>query len=480
MREIVVNMRKPLFPPEKINFMTNQTNFDALSRKANESGGATEDFNKIFGAAFALFKWHFIARGELPNVNPYIAANADYANGQQMIRAFTDAVRLQRFAKENNLTQADGSTQMLEVPTSGIVDYLEQFIQHGVFGIWFNSDSQSDGFFIPLKQLRPIKEHLAKISAANQTIPQNSAAPMETVAVIINDGLMLPSGFFKASTYACNFYCLVPRDWTENSEMKKDFLESFYERFYGARWRAGNDNGSRYMVDFAFTKVLSGEDLKAADWTMVKNNEKNHYWFYVVENGVIKSAEPQEFQRAFDAAKQTPAANAAAPKSSNAENWGLGVTAEGSPDLRLKFFEPGTINHDVSILPFVAAIQLLVRDYQGAGDFAFIFNFIPEAMQDVSEKMLGNEHGTYLRVRNFKYQAPNNNGEKAEVVTVDSNQMRHVQTGATLQLSFALLKISGQQAAFYYGFEGNRGEVFKLIAAVKPKLDDAGFVAEKK
>jgi hypothetical protein len=38
---------------------------------------------------------------------------------------------------------------VLSVPTDKIVDYLEQFISEDVHGIWFNSDSQSDGFFAP-------------------------------------------------------------------------------------------------------------------------------------------------------------------------------------------------------------------------------------------------------------------------------------------------------------------------------------------
>ena len=108
--------------------MNNEVDFDSLSRKARESGGAMEDLNELFGAAYALPQWHFIVRGELPDIHPYIASNAEYAEGQQMIRAFTDTNRLQRFARENNLTDAEGSVQMLDVPFERVIDYLEQFI----------------------------------------------------------------------------------------------------------------------------------------------------------------------------------------------------------------------------------------------------------------------------------------------------------------------------------------------------------------
>jgi hypothetical protein len=138
--------------------------FDALARKANETG-AMEEIGNLFGHAFALKQWHFIARGQFPDVHPYIASNEQVADGQYMIRAFTDTDRLLRFAQENNLmengvSESEKSALILSIPTDNIIDYLEDFIPQGAYGIWFNSDTKSDGFFIPLEQLQPIKEHL--------------------------------------------------------------------------------------------------------------------------------------------------------------------------------------------------------------------------------------------------------------------------------------------------------------------------------
>lgn len=147
--------------------MTNNIDFDALSRQATESDSAMDDMNNLYGAVFALPQWHFIARGEFPDVRPYIALNAQVADGQYMIRAFTDTDKLYRFAQENNLMQPDATSKeaalILSLPTETIVDYLEQFIPQGVHGIWFNSDSKSDGFFAPLKQLRPIQEFVKNL-----------------------------------------------------------------------------------------------------------------------------------------------------------------------------------------------------------------------------------------------------------------------------------------------------------------------------
>jgi hypothetical protein len=148
----------------RTDLMADEVDFDELARRTNESNGAMEDLSTLFRHAFALPKWHFIARGQFPDVSPYVASNAQFADGQYMVRAFTDTVRLQRFAKENDLMEVDAAGEekvsILSIPTDGIVDYLEQFIPLGAYGIWFNSDTQSGGFFVPLKQLRPIKEYL--------------------------------------------------------------------------------------------------------------------------------------------------------------------------------------------------------------------------------------------------------------------------------------------------------------------------------
>lgn len=138
--------------------------FDGLSRKANKSGFARKDLEVLFGAVFSLTEWNFISRGQFPNVNPYIASNRDYAEGKDMVRAFTDTDRLQRFAKENSLTQPNGEVLILTIPTEKVIEYLEQFIDQGVHGVWFNSDIKSDGFFVPLRQLRPIEENLKKLN----------------------------------------------------------------------------------------------------------------------------------------------------------------------------------------------------------------------------------------------------------------------------------------------------------------------------
>ena len=139
--------------------MINEVDFDSLARQVMRADRTIADLDQLYGHVFALPQWHFIARGQFPNVRPYIASNVQVAEGQYMLRAFTDSDRLLRFAQENQLAGGE-SPLILSLPTDTIVDYLEQFIPEGVHGVWFNSDTKSDGFFAPLIQLRPIQEHL--------------------------------------------------------------------------------------------------------------------------------------------------------------------------------------------------------------------------------------------------------------------------------------------------------------------------------
>lgn len=137
--------------------------FDALSRRTAEPDATIEDSTDLYAATFRLPEWLFIARGEAPNFTPYIASNEAVAEGKHMIRAFTDGVRLRRFAAESGLLQENGDALILSIKTRDVIDYLEQLETDGVYGVWFNCDNESYGYFTPLKQLRPIKSHLDKL-----------------------------------------------------------------------------------------------------------------------------------------------------------------------------------------------------------------------------------------------------------------------------------------------------------------------------
>lgn len=448
----------------------NGVDFDELSRKTNQPNPPMEDLNALFGATFALSEWLFIARGEMPNVNPYIAANAAVAGGQQMIRAFTDSNRLQRFARENNLTDADGNSQMLSIPTEGIVEYLEQFIEYGVHGVWFNSDSVSEGFFVPLKQLRPIKEHLAKIN-------QKTATTEFTALVLtITDGLSLPSGFVKQSDYNCNFFCWIPRQWTENLQLKSEYLEKLYEQFYGAGWRSGNSDGSRYVVLEANSAAISPERVQGTDWNVAQNNELNRYWFYIGEgNGAFKKVTADEFKTNIDAYFQGQNQSEARNRQDNLANFGMSETVDGDFEQNLNINQVGTVDFDTSIAPFYEAIVPLLRDFQGTGEYLTLLRFEESGKSEQVENIVENAHGAYLQIRRFLYLNPKN-GVRIGVNSIHSNHLRHVQTNAELIVSIELCKnLDNQTGVFYHRFEGPKADVLHLAATIQPILESFNY-----
>lgn len=281
--------------------MTDNADFDALTLKATESNFAIEDSNALFGATFALSHWHFISRGELPNVYPYVASNAQYADNQPMIRAFTDTKRLQRFAQENNLTEADGSALMLTIPTANIVEYLEGFIPQGAYGVWFNSDIQSEGFFIPIKQLQPIKDHLAKINWQKKDAPKSS---VETLQFVVREGLMLPSGEIKTAPYTSDIFWRVPESWLENGKIKAEHLRTFEQELSGGR--SETIEGAFYVpVDYS-TKIFTPEDVKTTDWQTIKENSDDSCIFFIIsESGEVRLVSAEEFQKDVDSSFQT-------------------------------------------------------------------------------------------------------------------------------------------------------------------------------
>lgn len=136
--------------------------FDQLSQNAYQNGNADmAALDKLWVSVFQLEKWHFIARGEMPNVRPYIGYKEE---NQPMIFAFTDTDRLEALAREQHLLDKDGLVPILSIPTTNIITYLEQFAQYGVKGIWFNPNGY--GFFSPLQNLRAIKTRVDGLNNA--------------------------------------------------------------------------------------------------------------------------------------------------------------------------------------------------------------------------------------------------------------------------------------------------------------------------
>ena len=456
--------------------MTNEVNFDALTIKADQSNGAMEDLIILYGAAFALSEWHFISRGEMPNVSPYIASNAQYADGQPMIRAFTDTKRLLRFAQENNLTEADGSCKSLSIPTEKIVDYLEQFIADGTYGIWFNSDTQSEGFFVPLNQLRPIKEHLDKLNPPKNDVPNQA---VETLLLVIKEGLIMPSTVVRETPYLLNLFWRVPPDWVEDRQIKKEYFAKIDEQLLKDDRRSENIPGAMYIIIDIQTKLFTPETVKATEWRGIVDDKVNLYQFFIAsESGEIKRVTAEEFQADVDASFQSKSKEPEQPRqSSNLESWGLSASPGAEIDLNSNLFQKGAVNFDTSIAPFYQAIFPLLEDYRGSGEYINLLSLDENVMHEKVENIASNSHGACLRIRRFLY-PPDGSGMGVGINTIDSSELRHIQTQSSLLVNFALVKnIANQTASLYYRFQGPKSEVSKLQAAVSPLLASCGFKA---
>ena len=480
--------------------MENNVDFDALNRKSNESGGAKEDLNNLFGATFALERWLFIARGRFLNINPYVAANPDYAGGQQMIRAFTDADRLQRFARENNLTDADSSTPMLEISTEKIVEYLERFISLGVHGVWFNSDTQSDGYFIPLKQLRPIKEHLAKIGwksidePTNPDLPHNSGfvapanagqakggrAPRETVMIVVKDGLMLPSGFVKEADYFSDCFCRVPPEWTDGGDVTEAARQKLFETLYGKNWQAGNSDGSRYVVRRLNWKVLTAERAGNFDWNAAVDTDESHFLFFIAdENDELKKVSREQFVADINPS----AANFAADADSTTANNSPAQPAErvenvGDLDGYISWLRSGAIKFDQTFKPFFLALKPLLEIYAGAGEFTFAFagGLDEPGMKDLFEDETSGARGAALKYRSCIYER---GGKTEDLQVIGSNLLTHTPTGEKLRVQLTLRKdLAARTAKLIVVLLGTAAAVENLGAAIEPALDDGEFAKQ--
>ena len=134
---------------------------DALSAAARAAGSDVDAQTALWQAMFELERWYFVARGILPDVAPLIGVVDDVPS----LLAFTTGARARDFALANGFPEEEAS-QVLGVPTSGVLDLCDQFTGQGVQRIVV--DQGVLGFFAPLDQLRPIHGFITRPRRANK------------------------------------------------------------------------------------------------------------------------------------------------------------------------------------------------------------------------------------------------------------------------------------------------------------------------
>lgn len=95
---------------------------------------------------------------------------------------------------------------------------------------------------------------------------------------------MFPDGSIAPAPYTCIILCRVPNEWVGAGHLSGEKLEKLFEKMYGENWRAGNDDGSHYVVLSVEGKMLnSQEENPAADEKPGTNNDRRYWYFHVTD-----------------------------------------------------------------------------------------------------------------------------------------------------------------------------------------------------
>ena len=127
---------------------------------------------------------------------------------------------------------------------------------------------------------------------------QSEKIHVETLLISLKDALKERSSDYSGSpaSYFDNYFCRVPGDWTEGNRLKENYLEKIFEEIYGQNWRS-EDDGLQFVIKYLNTTILPPRMVKKIKWSITKNNQENHFWFYIAaESGEVKQISATEFK----------------------------------------------------------------------------------------------------------------------------------------------------------------------------------------
>lgn len=125
-------------------------------------------------------------------------------------------------------------------------------------------------------------------------VPHRKRAMKRLFAIVISDGLELPGGFVAPGPKSLILYALVPadwgqgdhpdsaEDWPEGIALKREGFELICQALYGAAWRHGNDDGSRYVI----RSVEARAHNRARAWVPQTSPNFQYHWFIAGADGV--------------------------------------------------------------------------------------------------------------------------------------------------------------------------------------------------
>ena len=101
----------------------------------------------------------------------------------------------------------------------------------------------------------------------------------QLLRVSFQDGLAFPSGQVALASYRCVVYCRTPADWLTAGQLEPATLELLFEMLYGEHWRAGNSDGSAYVVSQVCCEVLDLAQRAALPWLSAADDATQRHWF---------------------------------------------------------------------------------------------------------------------------------------------------------------------------------------------------------
>ncbi|MDQ1130279.1 hypothetical protein [Microbacterium sp. SORGH_AS_0888] len=128
---------------------------DRLAAAAKAAPGDTVAMAALWRAVYGLERWIFIARGTHDEPSPYALS---FDEGP-MVLAFTTAERAQEAGRRNGLSEEESSL-LLSVPLPGAIEWAASLAGTGITGILF--DYPAPGYFAPLGNLIPMRDHMAR------------------------------------------------------------------------------------------------------------------------------------------------------------------------------------------------------------------------------------------------------------------------------------------------------------------------------
>lgn len=124
----------------------------------------------------------------------------------------------------------------------------------------------------------------------------------QTLQVVVQEALVLPTKNVLDTDYKSNFFCRVPGEWIENEQLKAEIWHKMEIQVFGESWQAETFPGAYYIIKTSETKIFGDAPVKSQNWGDIVNTNDNLYYFFIVsEHGNVRKVTAHEFQADIDA-----------------------------------------------------------------------------------------------------------------------------------------------------------------------------------